>query len=104
MVAKHRVCQPVVQLKCEYCGSVFSDVEQFRVHNESTCKEIANETGVYADMRQDQLDYSRKVRRLAREEVQEEEATKRKTALRVADVFFDCDIGIGSPPDQTHVN
>ena len=91
MVAKHRVCNPVVQIRCEFCGSLFSDRDQFRYHAEHTSREIANETGVVADLRQDQLEFSRTLRRLAREEVQEDEAAKRETALRVAETFFDCD-------------
>ena len=93
LVAKHRVCTPVVQLKCEFCGFVFSDSEQFRCHADQTAREIANETGILDDVRQEQLEFSRTLRRMAREEVQIDEASKRDLALRVAETFFDCDSG-----------
>jgi len=67
MVAKHRVCQPVVQVKCEFCGNVFADQLQFESHAEEASHELSRNTGVMAQLRQEQLDYSRSLTTFTRE-------------------------------------
>lgn len=32
MAARHHICRPVHQLKCQYCGSVFDDADNFGEH------------------------------------------------------------------------
>lgn len=99
MVAKHRICQPVVQVKCEFCGSVFADQEQFQAHAESSSRELVKNTGAVALLRQDQLEFSRVLRRLAREDAQEEEASKKKHTVEILEKFFDFSV----PEDQPSV-
>lgn len=72
MAGKHRVCQPVVQVKCEFCGNVFADQLQFESHAEGASRELSLNTGVVAQLRRDQLDYSQTLTTLARELVRDD--------------------------------
>lgn len=72
MVAKHRVCEPVVQAKCDFCGCTFSEQGQFELHLEGAHAKLGAITGVVAQMQQKQADYSRLLRNVAREDVLED--------------------------------
>ncbi len=71
MVGKHCVCQPVVQVKCEFCGNFFANQLQFESHAEGASCELSRNTGVVAQLCQDQLDYSQTLTNFARELVRD---------------------------------
>lgn len=89
MVAKHRLCDPVVQIKCELCGCLFSNQSQFKIHADLARKKIDNYTGAVAAMKQEQLEYSRVVLNKAREDAHEEHAQKKDMSFKIMKKFFD---------------
>jgi hypothetical protein len=82
MAAKHRICQPVVQVKCEFCGSTFADQDQFQMHAEGARGELSRTTGVVAQLRQDQVAFSRVLRTFAHEEAVEDGERNREVLER----------------------
>ena len=68
MVAKHRVCQPVVQVDCEFCGNTFADQFQFEKHAREASQELTKTTGV-AQLRREQMEHSQSLTTFARQVV-----------------------------------
>jgi hypothetical protein len=68
MVAKHRVCQPVVQVDCEFCGNTFADQFQFEKHAREASQEFTKTTGV-AQLRREQMEHSQSLTTFARQVV-----------------------------------
>ncbi len=57
MIAKHKIYQPVIQVKCDFCGCTFADQDQFEPHSEEASRHLANHTGAVAQLIQDQLEF-----------------------------------------------
>ena len=89
MVANHHICDPVCQIKCAFCGNVFSDEVQFQTHSDGSSRKLARNTGALARLQQDQVELSRVLRKIAREEAQEEGDQKREETVKVLEKFFD---------------
>ena len=81
-VAKHRVCQPVIQVKCEFCGNIFADEGDFYKHVDSSHFEISRITGVVAQPHKEKVGYSRSLGEVAREEAQEDGESNREILNR----------------------
>ena len=90
MMAKHKICDHVVQIRCEFCGIMFSDQEQFRVHAARSRHALETLTGEVAQLRQEQLEYSRVVRKRARIDAQEENARKKEVSHQIFQKVYDC--------------
>ncbi len=62
MMAKHKICQPMIQEKCDFCGCKCASQNEIELHSEEASSHLANHTGAVAQLRQDQL------RKIVREE------------------------------------
>ena len=66
LAAKHRVCEPVHQIECEFCSAKFSDLESFYRHDAVTKKNIREQLGPIAKTVEEQQEYARALQHFAR--------------------------------------
>ena len=98
MIAKHKICQPVIQVKCNFCGCTFACQKEFELHSEEASRHLANHTGAVAQLRQDQLEFSRILRKIVREESQAKEDRSKKQTAKIIQQYFDCSAAATTPP------
>ena len=98
MIAKHKICQPVIQVKCNFCGCTFADQKEFELHSEEASRHLANHTGAVAQLRQDQLEFSRILRKIVREESQAKEDRSKMQTAKIIQQYFDCSAAAMTPP------
>jgi hypothetical protein len=98
MLAKHKICQPVIQVKCNFCGCTFACQKEFELHSEEASRHLANHTGAVAQLRQDQLEFSRILRKIVREESQAKEDRSKKQTAKIIQQYFDCSAAATTPP------
>ena len=98
MIAKHKLCQPVIQVKCNFCGCTFADQKEFELHSEEASRHLANHTGAVAQLRQDQLEFSRILRKIVREESQAKEDRSKMQTAKIIRQYFDCSAAATTTP------